>query len=428
MGEHRWSGSKGRVWWGATGIVLISACALAALFTAGGAGSATGPTLPIRLDCQKKVGAFNCHARVVTDTQGTPAVSATAPAGYGPAEFQTAYGLTAAASAPATQTIAIVDAYDSPTVKADLDGYNTTFGMPPFPSCAGASNVGCFRKVNQTGGTTYPPVDEGWALEIALDVQVAHAICPKCGILLVETSSASFSDLLVAEDYASSHASVVSNSWGADEFFGETSVDSHFNRRNVAFTAPSGDDGYGTLYPAASRFVTAVGGTTLTLNPDRTRQNEIAWSGSGSGCSPFEAKPSWQTDASCSRRTVADVSADADPATGAAVYDTTPYLGETGWFQVGGTSLGAPLIASVYALAGNGGSISNGTYPSSFPYANPSSLFDVTSGSNGFCGGSYVCTAKPGYDGPTGLGTPIGTAAFDSPGGQPPPPPPPPPP
>src|SRR5262249_48841606 len=252
MGEHRRSGSKVRVWWGAAGIILISACALAALFTAGGAGSATGPMLPSRLVCQKKVGAFNCHARVVTDTQGTPAVSATAPAGYGPAEFQTAYGLTAAASAPATQTIAIVDAYDSPTVKTDLDAYNTTFGLPPFPNCAGASNVGCFRKVTQTGGTTYPPADEGWALEIPLDVQVAHAICPKCGILLVEANSASFSDLLVAEDYASSHASVVSNSWGADEFFGETTVDGHFNKRNVAFTAPSGDDGYGALYPAAS--------------------------------------------------------------------------------------------------------------------------------------------------------------------------------
>jgi subtilase family serine protease len=170
----------------------------------------------------------------------------------------------------------------------------------------------------------------------------------------------------------------------------------------------SGDSGYGVEYPAASRYVTAVGGTKLTLDSAGNRVAETAWSGAGSGCSAYEPKPSWQHDTACSRRTVADVSADADPASGASIYDSTAYQGQTGWFRVGGTSLAAPLVAAVYALAGNGSSTSSG----SFPYAHASSLFDVTSGSNGSCGGSYLCTAVAGFDGPTGLGSPNGTGGF----------------
>ena len=160
--------------------------------------------------------------------------------------------------------------------------------------------------------------------------------------------------------------------------------------------------------------MTAVGGTTLNLNPDDTRASETAWNGSGSGCSGYEAKPSWQADPGCSQRTVADVSADADPNTGASVYDSTPYCTfwifncTTGWYQVGGTSLASPLVAAVYALAGNGSATTYGSYP----YLNPGSLYDVTVGSNGSCGGSYLCTAGPGYDGPTGLGSPTGTGGF----------------
>jgi subtilase family serine protease len=160
--------------------------------------------------------------------------------------------------------------------------------------------------------------------------------------------------------------------------------------------------------------VTAVGGTTLRLTSNNTRSSETAWSGAGSGCSAYEPKPSWQHDTGCSRRTVADVSADADPNNGAAVYDSTRYCTflffncTTGWYQVGGTSLAAPLVASAYALAGNSGSTTYG----SFPYAHTDSLFDVLSGSNGSCGGSYLCTAGTRYHGPTGLGTPNGTGGF----------------
>ncbi|MEN3359871.1 MAG: hypothetical protein V7637_3853, partial [Mycobacteriales bacterium] len=149
-----------------------------------------------------------------------------------------------------------------------------------------------------------------------------------------------------------------------------------------------------------------VGGTSLVRNSSARGWGETVWNGAGSGCSAFEAKQTWQTDTGCTRKTVADVSAVADPNTGVAVYDT---FGESGWLVFGGTSASAPIIASVYALAGTP---TAGTYPVSYPYAHTTSLNDVTSGSNGSCGGSYLCTAKVGYDGPTGLGTPIGTGAF----------------
>ena len=349
----------------------------------------------------------SCNARVAADAGGTPNASS-GPVGYGPAQFRTAYGLPST-TAGSGQTIGIVDAYDDPSAEKDLGTYSTAFGLP---SCTTAN--GCFKKVNQTGGTSYPKRDGGWALEISLDVQVAHAACPSCKILLVEASSNSFSNLLAGEDYATAHATVVSNSWGGSESSSETGYDSHFKRPGIPITVSSGDNGYGVEYPASSQYVTAVGGTTLNVNADNSRASETAWNGAGSGCSAYEPKPSWQTDTGCAKRAVADVSADADPKTGAAIYDSTPYCTflffncTTGWYQVGGTSLAAPLVASVYALAGNG----TGTSFGSFPYANASSLYDVTSGSNGTCTVAYLCTAGPGYDGPTGLGSPSGTGGF----------------
>ncbi len=294
----------------------------------------------------------------MTDAQANPAAT-TSPTGYGPAQFHGAYSLPTTASS--LRTIAIVDAYDDPTIRNDLSVYSQTYGIPDLPTCTSPSAASaCFIKVNQTGGTSsYPRKDAGWALEISLDVEMAHAICQNCKIILVEASSNSFANLAAAVDEA-----------------------------------------------AASQYVTAVGGTTLNLNSSNQRTSEIVWSGAGSGCSAYEPKPSWQKDSGCARRTVADVSADADPNTGASVYDTTRYQGQSGWFQVGGTSLSAPLIGAVYALG-----TSSVTY-GSYPYSHTSSLFDVTSGSNGSCGGSYLCTAVAGYDGPSGLGTPNGTGGF----------------
>jgi subtilase family serine protease len=347
-----------------------------------------------------------CGAQVVSDASGTPLAGTTPPAGaYGPAQFHAGYSLPTNAST--SQTIAIVDAYDDPNIASDLAVYSTYYGLP---SCT--TTNGCFRKVNQSGGTSYPSANSGWALEISLDVEVAHAICQNCKIVLVEASSNSFANLGAAENEAAAlGANVISNSWGGGEFSSETSYDTaYFNHPGVMITASAGDSGYGVEYPAASRYVTAVGGTTLNLNADQSYQSESVWNGTGSGCSLYEPKPSWQHDSGCSRRTVADVSADADPNTGAAVYDTVPYSGQSGWFQVGGTSLAAPLIGSVYALTGS----ASGNNYGSAPYAQANQLHDVTTGSNGSCSVFYLCNAQAGYDGPTGLGTPFGIAAFSS--------------
>jgi len=361
--------------------------------------------------CRGEVhGSARCHARVRINTKGSPMVT-TSPSGYGPNQFLTAYGLTGIA--PSDQIIAIVDAYDHPNIQSDLNTYSDTFGIPRLPACVGSitdSSVPCFQKVDQNGGQSYPKVNSGWALEIALGVEIAHAICQNCKILLVEAYSNSYSDLMAAVDRAVlMGATVVSNSYGSSEFSSETAYDSHFNHPGIAFTFSSGDSGYGTTYPAASPYVTAVGGTSLYFST--TSITESAWNKAGSGCSTYEPKPSWQKDNLCPRRTIADVSADANPKTGAAVFDSVPYGGNIGWFVVGGTSLSSPIIAGVYALAGGVGA---GIWGNSLPYLQGSStnLNDIIGGKNGRCGGIYLCKAVPGYDGPTGLGTPNGVGGF----------------
>ena len=350
---------------------------------------------------QPQPGFAACLAEVVTSAKTAKPLArpkASTPSGYFPADLHSAYALPTTGGAG--QTIAIVDAYDDPTAEADLGVYRSQFGLG---SCT--TSNGCFRKLNQTGGTTPPRADAGWAEEISLDVDMASAICPSCKILLVEASSSSLNDLGTAVNTAASlGATQISNSYGGSEFSTETSAESFYNHPGIAITASSGDAGYGVEFPAASRYVTAVGGTTLTRASNARGFTETAWSGAGSGCSAYVPKPSWQHDTGCARRTVADVSAVANPSTGVAVYDSTPYRGSSGWLVFGGTSVSAPIIAGVYALAGN--------QLTSFTYGQTASLFDVTSGSNGSCGGSYLCTAVAGYDGPTGLGTPNGFGAF----------------
>jgi subtilase family serine protease len=357
-----------------------------------------------------KAGTASCNAiRRDTLRNGKPTPPPSGPTGYNPADLISAYNLPSA-TAGGGQTVAIVDAYDDPTAEADVNHYRSQF--PNIAACTTAN--GCFRKVNQTGGSTPPKVDGGWAQEISLDLDMVSAICPNCHILLVEASSASMTDLGTAVNEAVAlGANVVSNSYGGGESSSDTSLDStYFNHPGVAITVSSGDSGYGVEYPAASKYVTAVGGTALKKASNTRGWTETVWStsrreGAGSGCSQYDAKPTWQHDTGCARRTVADVSAVADPATGVSVYDTTSYGGASGWLKFGGTSVAAPLIASVYALAGNAPTVSYG----SFPYAHTGSLNDVTSGQTTTCG-SYLCKAVAGYDGPTGLGTPNGTAAF----------------
>jgi hypothetical protein len=347
-----------------------------------------------------KTHVMNCFALRRTDLAGPFALSPNAtPSGYGPSNLQSAYKLSSGGSGA---TVAIVDAYNDPNAESDLATYRSQFGLA---ACTTAN--GCFSKVNQNGATSpLPTNDSGWAGEISLDVDMVSAICPNCHILLVEANSANDADLYAAEDYAAGHAKYVSNSWGGNEYSGQTTDDAHFNHPGVAITVSSGDNGNGAEYPATSRYVTAVGGTSLNTSSNSRGWTESAWSGAGSGCSTYDAKPTWQNvTTNCTRRAEADVSAVADPNTGVAVYQT---YGASGWSVYGGTSASAPIIASVYALAGTPGAAD---YPASYPYAHPGNLFDVTSGSNGSCG-SPMCTAGTGWDGPTGLGTPNGTAAF----------------
>ncbi|MFI8537152.1 peptidase S8 [Streptomyces aquilus] len=341
-----------------------------------------------------------------------PNATSATPTGYGPSDLQDAYGLTdAAASNGSGETIAIVDAYDDPNAAADLATYRSYYGLP---ACTTAN--GCFKKVSQTGSTTsLPTADSGWAGEISLDLDMVSAIAPNANILLVEAKSSSMANLGTAVNEAVKlGAKFVSNSYGGGESSSDSSYDSsYFNHPGVAITVSAGDEGYGAEYPAASKYVTAVGGTKLSTSSTSRGWTESVWNtssteGTGSGCSAYDAKPSWQTDTSCSKRMIADVSAVADPATGVSVYDSYGSDG-TGWNTYGGTSASAPIIASVYALAGTPGS---SDYPASYPYSDTSALNDVTSGSNGSCTTSYFCTARSGYDGPTGWGTPAGLDAF----------------
>jgi subtilase family serine protease len=389
---------------------VVSAALLVPTAATAAPSKANGPLHGILGGCAQpaKAGSVHCNLHLLATSDGTP-FATTAPTGYGPPDLRSAYGLNT--SGGAGQTIAIVDAYDDKTAEADLAAYRSYYGMT---ACTTAN--GCFKKVNQSGVQgSYPANNVGWSLEISLDLDMVSAVCPNCHILLVEATNNQNAGLYTAEDTAARlGATEISNSYGGAEASNETAQDVHFNHPGIAITVSSGDSGYGVEYPAASQYVTAVGGTTLTRSG--AGFTEAAWSGAGSGCSKYETKPTWQHDAGCAKRTVADVSAVADPKTGVAVYDSNcsafgQLLGQCfkGWGTVGGTSASSPIIAGVYALAGNGASTN---YPSSLPYANTASLHDVTSGSNGSCSGSYLCTAGPGYDGPTGLGTPNTPAAF----------------
>jgi subtilase family serine protease len=352
-----------------------------------------------------------CDAHVVTDGGGAPQTTAT-PKGNGPDQFRGAYGLPN--SAATSQTIAIVDAYDDPGIAADLNTYSSQFGLPLCNS-----SDPCFQKVNQSGSAAgpFPKADAGWSLEIALDVEVAHAICPNCKIVLVEANSSSLANLSAAVQTAAKlGANEISNSYGGSEFSSELSATyaAPYNQPGIAVTVSSGDNGYGSFgFPAALSSVITVGGTTLSLGAGNSYGGESVWNGAGSGCSLYVTAPSWQSflGPCAGKRGTADVAADADPATGAAVYDSLKYQGRTGWMQVGGTSLSSPLIAGVYALAGGLPAGSNGASALYGHLGDGSVLHDVTSGSNGTCS-TLMCKGAAGYDGPTGVGTPLGIGAF----------------
>ena len=331
---------------------------------------------------------------------GSPHLSASpGPAGYHPADLISAYKLNVAKGTG--QTIAIVDAFDNPKAEADLAFYRKTFGLP---ACTTANK--CFRKVNQNGtAAPLPAFNKQWGVEISLDLDMASAICPHCHLLLVEASSATFPNLGAAVNRAAlMHATEISNSYGGPEG-GASAAD--YNHPGIPITVSSGDSAYaaGPQTPADFSTVTAVGGTSLTRVTGGRGWKEAVWAKTGSGCSTVIAKPTWQHDTSCAMRLIADVAAVADPNTGVAIYDT---YGERGFMVAGGTSAAAPIIAGVYALAGNGARLND----AHLAYSRTANLFDVTTGKNGTCAAKTLCTAAKGADGPTGLGTPNGVGAF----------------
>jgi subtilase family serine protease len=338
-------------------------------------------------------GYAHCDAHVRTKG-AKPDATTSYQTGYSPAQLQNAYGLTGLTG---TTPIAGVDAYAHPNAAADLTVYRNQFGL----------GTASLTQYDQTGGTTLPAGDTGWGQEEMLDLEMVSAICPTCPIIYVGARSASFTDLGTAvKTAAAKGAKVISNSYGGSESSTESSIQSqYYTIPGVAITVSSGDAGYGAESPAAFNTVTAVGGTRLQLNADGTRASETVWTGAGSGCSAYITKPSWQHDTGCARRTIADVAAVADPATGVAVYDSYGSTGGANWFVFGGTSVAAPIIGGVYGLSGN----TSGT-PAALLYASPGTLFDVTSGTNTRrCKAAYLCTGGKGYDGPTGNGTPKGS-------------------
>ena len=350
------------------------------------------------------------YARPPIHLKGTNGT--TGPRGMSPSATRHAYGFDLILNQGAGQVIGIVDAYDDPNIESDLGVFDSTFSLP-----ACTSSNGCFRKVYAQGSR--PSTNSGWALEISLDVEWAHAIAPQANIVLVEAASNSFSNLMQAVDVAVQNgASVVSMSFGGTEFSAETAYDFHFAVNGVTFTASSGDSGNGVEFPAASPGVVAVGGTTLTTGTGGSYVSESAWSGSGGGQSAVESEPLYQANYPIpndpsGRRGVPDVSYDGNPNTGFAVYDTVRYHGQSGWFQVGGTSAGAPQWAALFAIANSMrvagtkatlSSTNNAVYSVASGGNLSSNFHDIVSGTNGSCG--TLCTAVTGYDYVTGLGSP----------------------
>jgi subtilase family serine protease len=337
--------------------------------------------------------------------------AAAAPAGWGARDIESAYKL------PVTrethQTVAVVDAYSTPALAANLAVYRKQYGLP---ACTTAG--GCLRIVNQNGKAAPLPasgVPYGWDVETMIDVSMVSATCPHCKILVVEASSPSFADMAAAENTAARlGAQVISNSYGARETGLTQSYASAYDHPGHVIVAAAGDDGFTAAnFPANLATVTAVGGTELSRARNPRGWAEQVWKeepifAGGSGCSAYVAKPGWQHDPHCGMRTVADVSA---VATDIPIYEKL----QGGWLSVFGTEVSAALIAGVYGLAGNAATIKPG-----FEYAHSGSLFDITKGNDDLtfggngaeCGFDYLCVAKKGYDAPTGLGTPDGIGAF----------------
>ncbi|MET3806349.1 hypothetical protein ABIB25_003364 [Nakamurella sp. UYEF19] len=355
-------------------------------------------------------GFYTCYS--LHRINNRPHVAAATHAGYTPANLTAAYGLPSG-TAGAGQTVYVIDAFGYPNAESDLQTYRNYYHLP---ACTSAN--GCFKKINQRGGSSgFPPYDDGWAAETALDLDMVSAVCPKCKITLIEADDNGDNLFLAVAKANSMGAKYVSMSWGGQETGDEAYYDStFFNRTGVVYSASSGDNGYlgGNSYPATSKNALSIGGTSLV--PDNSvprRWTESTWAGTGSSCSGDEPKQKWQliiAPSVCRNRAGNDISAVSDPNTGVAVYQRGSPYGD--WSVSGGTSAAAPIIAAVYALAGPPAA---GDHPVSYLYARTGALNDVTGGNNGVCTSSQLCTGAAGWDGPTGLGTPRGISAFIKP-------------
>ncbi len=374
----------------------------------GPGGRASGYTLPagVTRECPAATtGEFECMA-LVRDFPSS------APAGYGPAELQSAYNLVpAAATGGAGQTVALLEVGDDPNAVSDFNAYRAQYGLP---ACDTATGAGCLTVVNDAGqAAPLPAADPAWAVQSSMDADTIAAVCANCHVLLAEAPSAALAMISLPNVYAVDHARIAVAGFGELSTVNSSAL-YQYGMYGVEIVAAAGDDGYGTQYPASSQFVTSVGGTTLEQAPTTTRGwTEAAWAGTGSGCVASQFKPSWQADTGCAGRTQNDVAAVADPQTGVSFYDTYPSGG--GWGVGGGTNVSAAIVAATYALAGTPEA---GSFPAQYPYRAGGGLYPVTSGSNGTCAPAYLCTAGAGFNGPAGLGTPDGTAAFTAPAGS----------
>lgn len=374
-------------------------------------------------------GQAHCQLEAAVGSNGQPLTGTPdSLAGYGPAQFHTAYNLPctpggsvqSVCSAPSSfgpQTIAIVDAGNfsggSSGLASSLADYDQYYSLP---SCTLTN--GCLNVVNQSGSSSSLPgtVSTNWSDEIVLDVETAHMVCQTCAIVLVEANDATITNLAIAEEEAASFDPVsISNSWGGS--FDETAYDSDFVHPGIATVAATGDTGSigsGADWPADNPDVVAVSGTTLELNEDNSWASESVWSDSGGGCSDYYSAPSWQTSLSdwaengCGTyRAFGDVSADADPNTGATINISST------WYEFGGTSLAAPIIASIFALTGG---IPSNVTASSIPYDyyGGSDFHNISSGSDCVSEGQQHCTASAGFNTPSGIGSPNGINGFMS--------------
>lgn len=405
--------------------LLISSAALGAsgVLTATAGTAAASPARSARPARSAPVARPPFRVKVIGRLpDGKPKLSASGPTGLSPSAIQSVYhlsGLSPTSGAGAGQVIAIVDAYHDPNALSDLNTFNSEYGYPKLSSCTASQTTACFMQADPQGK---PKTNSGWALEESLDIEWAHAEAPAAKLVLVEAASSSLTDLFKAVSYANSiGATEVSMSFGGSESSSELSYDAYLTHAGTLYTASAGDSGHGAEYPAASPDVIAVGGTTLNGCSGTSCAgftSETTWSSSGGGISSYESIPAYQTSypgavygaatiaaLTGNARGIPDVSFDGNPNTGVSIYDSTRYNGQSGWFTVGGTSVGAPNWAGLLAAGRAVGKTALEGDAAIYSGGYTTNLRDITSGTNGSCGTD--CTAGVGYDLVTGLGSPI---------------------